>query len=157
FAENNWPAFHFFDDNSGAAHMFARLPVKDAIRWLEAQSAEDPAKLLEFAEKSVKGGAFRDAIAAATRAANLKLDPAAKARLERPTKEPDHKAAAGEKQFPPKIKANQSSGWIDSFLDFRDQFKFAPAAKETMEAFNLLRARHEPDAVKAMNQARAAF
>src|SRR5205085_4631884 len=68
FGEANWPAFRFFADNSGAAHMFARLPIRDAIRWLEAQSSDDPIKLLSFAADSNKAKRYHDAIAALNRA-----------------------------------------------------------------------------------------
>ena len=43
FGEAGWPAFRFFTDDT-AAHMFARLPVGPAIRWLEAHVVERPGK-----------------------------------------------------------------------------------------------------------------
>ena len=39
FGEANWPAFRFFTDET-AGHMFARLPVAQAIRWLESLCLE---------------------------------------------------------------------------------------------------------------------
>src|SRR5205823_2204614 len=81
FGEAGWPAFRFFAEGSGAGHRFGLLPVGQAIRWLEAQSSEEPAKLLDFAEKSFKDKRYRDALAALSRARVLKLDDAAKARL----------------------------------------------------------------------------
>src|SRR5439155_11700977 len=104
FGEANWPALRFFADNSGAGHMFARLPVRDAIRWLETQTSNDAAKLLAFAEESSKAKRYRDVIAALNRARPLKLDVAAKARLDRLDRDIDVKASAGAKQFLPKIK-----------------------------------------------------
>ena len=41
FGEAGWPAFRFFTDDT-AAHMFGRLPVGPAIRWLEAARIEEP-------------------------------------------------------------------------------------------------------------------
>jgi predicted esterase len=44
FGDAGWPALRFFADDSGAGHMFGRLPVGQAIRWLETQWSHDPAK-----------------------------------------------------------------------------------------------------------------
>ena len=156
FGEANWPAYRFFADNSGAAHMFGRLPVRDAIRWLEAQSSDDPAKLLTFAEDATKAKGYRDAIAAANRARSLKLDTAQRDRLDKLDKNIDAKAAPGAKDFLARIKKPDKK-WIDAFLTWRDDFEFAPAAHDVMEEFQKLRAQHEKPAQKALNEARAAF
>ena len=102
FGEANWPAFHFFADESGAGHRFALLPVGEAIRWLETQSSDDPTKLLAFAEQRFKAKGYRDAVAALNRAATLKLSGAAtQERLDRLTRQIDAKAAPGAKKFLP--------------------------------------------------------
>jgi predicted esterase len=158
FGQAGWPAFHFFADNSGAGHMFARLPVREAIRWLEAQSSDDPAGLLAFAEQSAKRGAYRDAIAALNRAQRLNPTAAIKARLDRLSSQIDANAAAGAARFLPQIqKEAPGKSWIDPFLAYRDEFEFAPAAKDVMQAFDDLRARHEPPAQKAFQEARVLF
>jgi hypothetical protein len=157
FGEANWPAYRFFADNTGAAHMFARLPVRDAIRWLEAQNSTDPARLLSFAEESAKAKRYRDVIAAINRLQDKKLDDAMKKRLDKLGSDIDTKAAAGAKQFLPKINDPKAKNWIDPFLAYRDDFEFAPAAREVMEAFVKLRAEHEKPANKLFNEARAAF
>jgi pimeloyl-ACP methyl ester carboxylesterase len=163
FGEAGWPAFRFFADASGAGHMFARLPVGEAIRWLEAHATDDPARLLEFAEKRMKAkGGYRDAVAALNRARALKPDSvgdAAKAPLGRLSREVDAKAAAGAKQFLPKIQGGQQQGktWIDAFLAYRDDCEFAPAAREVMHAFDRLRAEHDGPAKKTLADANAAF
>ena len=66
FGEADWPAFRFFADENGA-HMFARLPVGQAIRWLEAHASDNPVVLLDFATKRLGEGGYRDAIAAGRR------------------------------------------------------------------------------------------
>jgi predicted esterase len=157
FGEAGWPAFRFFADNSGAAHMFARLPVREAIRWLEVQSSDEPAKLLSFAEERFKAKGYRDAVAAVNRARTLKLDAPATARVERLSKQIDAAAATGAKQFLPRVKAGQGKDWIDAFLTYRDDFEFAPPAGEVMQAFAELRAKQEGPAKKLINEARAAF
>jgi predicted esterase len=158
FAQSGWPAFHFFADNTGAAHMFARLPVGPAIRWLEAQSSDDPAKLLAFAQQSAKANAYRDAIAALNRAQTLNPPAAIKSQLDRLSNQINTQAAPAAAKFLPQIQ-NDKPGklWIDPFLTYRDNFEFAPAAQEVMQAFNTLRAQHDPPAQQALQQARALF
>jgi predicted esterase len=157
FGEAGWPAFRFFADNSGAAHMFGRLPIRDAVRWLEAQTSEDPAKLLDFAEQRLKAKGYRDAIAALNRASALNPNGAAKAGLERLSRDIDAKATAGAKEFLPRIKNGQGKTSIEPFLAYRDDFEFASAAREVMQAFNALRAEHDGPARKAFGEARSAF
>jgi len=157
FGDAGWPAFRLFADDTGAGHMFARLPVNQAIRWLEAQASDDPAKLLEFAERRLKAKGYRDAVAALNRARGMKLDDAAKQRLDRLDRQVDAEAAGGAKEFLARIKDSADHGWIEPFLAYRDSFEFAPAAGEVMRAFDALRAEHAGPAKKLMNEARAAF
>jgi predicted esterase len=158
FGEANWPAFRFFADASPAGHRFGLLPVNPAVRWLEAHASDDPAKLLDFAEQRLNANAHRDAVAALNRARALNpTDKAAVARVDRLARAIDAKAAPGAKQFLPKIRANTSNDWIDAFLAWRDDFEFAPAARETVEAFNALRAQHDAPAKAAFAEARTAF
>jgi predicted esterase len=160
FGEADWKAFRFFADGTGAGHRFGLLPVRQVIRWLEVQSSDDPAKLLDFAELRIKAKGYRDGIAALNRARELNpTDDAAKSRLERLTREVDAKAAAGAKQFLPKIRDDKPQGkpWIDAFLTYRDDFEFTPAAQQVMQAFKDLRAKHDDPAKKTLNEARIAF
>jgi predicted esterase len=157
FGEAGWPAIHFFADSSGAGHRFALLPVGEAIRWLEAHAADDPARLLDFAERRLKTEGYRDAVAALNRARTLQPAGALKERLDRQAGEVDAKARAGAEEFLPKIRGGQGPAWIDAFLTYRDRFEFAPGAREVMKAFAALRAEHEGPATKAINEARAAF
>jgi len=157
FEQSNWQAFHFFVENSGAGHRFAMLPVRDAIRWLEAQSSDDPKILLNVANECMKTSNYRDAISALNRTNTFKPDPVTKTRIDRLLKDIDAKATPGAKQFLPKIKENKNGEWISAFLEYKDNFEFAPAAQETMQAFEALRAQQEPAAVKTMNEARTEF
>jgi predicted esterase len=156
FGEAGWPAFHPFTDDQ-AGHLFARLPVGDAIRWLGALSSDDPARLLDFAEARLKAGADRDAIAALRRARSLTRDKDRQARLDRVGREVDARASAGAKKYLPLIREDKDGSWVDGFLAYRDAFEFADAAREVMAAFQALRGRHEGPARNAFNEARAAF
>jgi predicted esterase len=158
FGEANWPAFRFFADDSGAGHMFGRLPVDQAIRWLEAQSSNDPAKLVDFAEQRINAKGYRDAIAALKHARDLNpTDAATKSRLQHLSKEVDDRAAAGAKEFLPKIETGWDKEWIDALLAYRDDFEFAPASSEVMKKFATIRAEHEAPAEKAFGEANSAF
>ena len=134
---------------------------KSAGRDLHAakvQASDDPAKLLDFSEECIKAKGHRDAIAALNRARDLNPKNAEiKARLERLSKDVDDQAAAGAKEFLPKIEAGWNKEWIDAFLAYRDDFEFAPAAGELMKKFAIIRAEHEGPAEKAFGEANSAF
>jgi predicted esterase len=156
FLDAGWRAVRLFaDDNAG--HMFARLPVGQAIRWLEALASDDPKVLLDFAERRLAESSPRDAIAAIKRARGMKLDAATMAKLDSMKKTIDGEAAPRAKTFLGRIKANTDRTWIDPFLIFRDEFEYADAAGDAMAAFDELRAKHNPPAAKAMGEARQAF
>lgn len=159
FEEAGWPAFRFFADETGAGHRFGLLPVGVAIRWLEQQSSDDPARLLDFADERLKDGNYRDAVAALNRCRGLRpTDATIRARLDMLSEEVDAKARGGAAEFLPRIRhAAPGDSWIDDFLAYRDDFEFAPAASEVMDAFAALRAEHENPAREAINKARAAF
>jgi predicted esterase len=156
FGESNWPAFHFFTSDS-AGHNFQQLPVREAIRWLESLTSDDPAALLGFAEKQVEAGRYRDAIAALRRARTLTLNDEQKPRADRLGAAIDAKAKAVADEYLPKIQQNADSSWIDGFLAYRDAFEFADGARAAMDAFATLRQQHEPAARRAFGEARAAF
>jgi len=156
FGESGWPAFRFFTSDT-AGHRFARLPVDEAIHWLEAMASDDPDALLGFAEKQAETARYRDSVAALHRAKALKLGDAQRPRADRLVKLIDAKAKAGADAFLPKIEKNADGSWIDGFLAYRDEYEFAGAAREAMAAFESLRERHEPLAQRAFGEARAAF
>jgi predicted esterase len=156
FGEAGWPAFRFFTDDAGG-HMFARLPVGAAIRWLEFQAADDPARLLEFAASQLEQKAYRDAIAAANRARTLKPNESQQRQLDELTRAIDDQAAPGAAKYLPLVQEAKDGTWIDGFLAFRDDFEFAGASREVMAAFAKLRAQHEAPAQKAFGEARQLF
>ena len=150
FREAGWPAFRFLtDDNAG--HMFARLPVGPAIRWLESLASRDPSTLLDFAQARAKEGAPRDAIAAIRKARVLDLNAAQKARAEALRATLDAAANQGARAFLPRIKENKDAAWLDDFLTFRDSYEFADAARDIMTAFNALRMHFTEPARRAAN------
>jgi predicted esterase len=156
FGDAGWPAFRFCTDPT-AAHMFGRLPVGPAIRWLEVMASDDPKALVDFAERRLKESGFRDAIAAARRAHGMKLTADLKERLTRLNDGIDAQAAPKSKTYLAAIRANKDGAWVDDFLAFRAEFEFADAAREAMAAFDALRAQHAAPAQKAIGEARGLF
>jgi predicted esterase len=156
FLDAGWPAIRLFADDS-AAHMFGRLPVGPAIRWLESMTAGDVQTLLDFAERRWQEGGRRDAIAAARRARGQPLNAQVKARLERLNSTIDGEVAPRATTYLAAIRADKDNSWVDGFLAFRDDFEHAGPAVEAMAAFNSLRAKHDPPARKLMGEARGLF
>jgi predicted esterase len=156
FLDAGWPAVRLFADES-AGHMFARLPVGPAIRWLEAMSSQNPAVLMDLATRRITEHAHRDAIAALRRARRLPLDDQAKPRLERLLAAINRAVEPKAKAYLQTIKAGKDGSWIDGFLAFRDEVEFADAASEAMAAFNDLRAKQEASAAKLLGEARGLF
>jgi predicted esterase len=156
FGEANWPACRFFVDETNA-HMFGRLPVGAAIRWLEAHSSEDPSKLLEFGEERFNEGGYRDAVAALSKARSLKANASQQERLAKLGRQIDAKTEPLAAGYLASMQKNTDGSWVDDFLAFRDDFEFADKAADAIKAFHALRAQHDPRAKKAFGEARAAF
>jgi len=156
FRESGWPAFRFLTDDT-AGHMFARLPVGAAIRWLESLATSDPLALLEFAESRARDGAPHDALVALRKARSLDLSAAQKARADALRATLESEAAAGAKALLPRIKENKDAAWIEDFRTFRDRYEFADAAREVTTSFEALRARHTEPAQAANNEANRLF
>jgi predicted esterase len=156
FLDADWPAVRLFADDT-AAHMFARLPVGQAIRWLEALTSDSPAILIDFAEKRIKDQGYRDVIAAIRRAKGLDLDAQVKARLDRLEAAITNEAAPKAKTFLELIKEAKDNSWVDGFLAFRAEFEYADAASAAMAVFNELRSKHNEPAAKLLGEARGLF
>lgn len=144
FLDDGFPALRLFDDPA-AAHMFARLPVREAVLWLDALTSDDVDALVTFGEARAAEGGWRDAIAAARRARTL---PAGKAstRLTALEARIDAAAKADAPTHAAAIAKDGGGAWVDAFLAWRAQFEFASAAKPAMDAYAALRAKHQPEA-----------
>jgi predicted esterase len=156
FLDAGWPAVRLFADDT-AGHMFARLPVGAAIHWLQAMASDDPVALLDFAEHRWKEGGRRDAIAAVRRLKGLRLDGAAKDRLDRLVASIDAVSGPKARSFLEQIRTAKDGSWIDDFLAFRDEFAYADAAAEAMAAFDALRDQQDASARNLMNESRGQF
>ena len=136
--DGGFPMLRFFTDPS-AAHMFARLPVEEAVRWLEAITSDDAGELARFAEGASEQGQWRSAVAALARARDLGVYDAllesAEARVEEAGAEEAERLLA-------LIRRDADNGWVDDFWAFREHFAFAPFAEGLMEAYAELRQEH---------------
>ena len=158
FRESGWLNCRSFTDDQ-AGHLFARLPVGPAIRWLETLAGRDHEALLAFAQSCLKQDDYHDAIGALHRARDLALDPAQRSRVETLTKTIDAKAKAKaeESSLLARIETNKDGSWVEDFLAYRDGFEFAEAARPVMSAFEKLKAKHQEPAKAALTEARKAF
>jgi predicted esterase len=156
FGEASWTAFQFFPDDT-AGHMFGRLPVSAAIRWLESHASSDPASLINFATSQLSKKDYHNAIAAIRRARTLNIDESQKRQLDELSRPINAQASAGAAKYLPLIRQAKDGSWIDKFLTFRDDFEFTDAGHEVMAAFAELRGRHKDPAIKAFSEARQLF
>lgn len=156
FKAESWPMVRLFSDDD-AAHMFARLPVGHAIRWLEIMNSDDPAKLAQYADIRVSEKGWRDAIAAVQRAKSLKPTGGIAEAIAILSEMIDEEASRPAKMFAEKIRANADSSWVDDFLKFREDFEFAGPAREAMAEFDKLRTQQNEPAQKLLNEARWLF
>jgi predicted esterase len=156
FLGDGFPMLRFFTHPT-AAHMFAVLPVDDALQWLESMTSDDPAALVAFAEKQMAAKEWKDTVAAAERAKALdkggKHGSRIKAVLGAVEKEAGPKAKAIEKA----IAGAKDDSWVAEFDDFRGKFEFADAAKAVMAAWRKLHDEHEKPAETLFFSARGDF
>ena len=150
--EQGFPALRLFTND--AAHMFAGLPWRDAVQWLDDTTSGDPATLLRVARDAVGAKRWRDAAAVVGRLRALKPVPAETAAIAASI---DDAAKADATKFLALVKERGKGEWIDDFLAFRDEFEFADCSKELMKAFAALRAEHEAPAKQLIGEARALF
>ncbi len=156
FRDAGWPAIRFFNPDQGG-HMFGLLPVNEAIRWLDDLASNDPDRLLRFAEARLGAKSYRDVTAALARYELCKPDGG------KPDPRVAKLARAVDAEAKPKAAAllgrirKNDTGWIDPFLDFRDDFQYAPASKPLLAAFDDLRKEQEAPAREAINAGNAAF
>lgn len=140
--DGEFPAARFFTDDR-AAHMFARLPVDDAIRWLDEMSSGDAARLAKLGEAAVKDKRWRDVGAALRYARGAAPEGAIEERLGKIAASIDHAAEKALDPLRDAILMNRDGGWVDEFLEARAHFQDAPAAAPLMDAYRALREEHQ--------------
>jgi predicted esterase len=156
FADDGFPALRLFAPPQGD-HRFALLPVDQAIRWLESITSDDPAKLLDFANRQLKSREYRDAHAAATRAKELDTKNAHSTQIESILKSIETPAQAAAQKLDPLIKNAKDDTWLPQFTKFRADFEFTDAAKPILQAYKDLRDQHEKPAQELWTAARKDF
>lgn len=156
FEDDGFPRLRLFADPR-AGHMFGRLPVDQAIEWLEASTSDNPAALLDFAAARAAAGEYRDATAALLRSRELDTENRL-AKKRKPIEDKIKKEAAPKaKELAAAIAAAKDGSWVEEFLQFRAKFEFADGATDVMAAYRALRARHEGPAEKLWGEARQAW
>jgi predicted esterase len=156
FLDDAFPAVRFIAPKDGA-HMFARLPVEDAVRWIEAMVSDDPAALLRFAEKRLGEGAFRDALAAAERAEGLDKGKKHAGKIKAIRQFADKAGRPRAKALEKAVAGAKDDAWVAEFMSFRAEFEFAPCAKPALDLYAKLRALHQKPADELWTAARRDF
>lgn len=153
FTSYDFPMLGFFTNKGG--HPMEALPVREALNWLDALTTKDKEVLANYMDGRMRDKGWRDLAAGLVRAKKIgmKSDPRVKAWAAALD------AAAGKMadQWHKKIAANENNKWVEPFLDWRDQFQFAPRAKKAIEAYDALRKQHNPKAETLYTEARKAM
>lgn len=156
FEDDGFPAVRLFTDKN-AAHMFARLPIEAAVRWLETMTAEGLPEVVAEAQKALADERHRDAGALLRRARELDKDGKSRAAIDALAKALDEKARPDGERFAAQIAAAKDGSWVDSFLDYRGKFATADAAQPALAAFEKLRAQQKQRADELFHGARGDF
>ena len=109
-------------------------------------SSDDSNRLVAVAESSIESENYRDAVAALRRLERIDTDEQVK---ESAVELMDKITAAANPQLAKltaAITANKNGEWADDFLEFRNQFEFAPCARELMQMHEELRLIHQEPA-----------
>lgn len=149
-----FPRIRLFDHPT-AAHMFARLPVPQAIEWIEALTTDDVSLALEFADECLSDELPRDALAALERAAQLDPDGRDLREFRDLRDEVEKLAADAASDLLPRIQADENGAWIDDYLAFRDAYGPAEASRDVMAAYAALRKTQAAPAEALFQQARS--
>ena len=150
--EQGFPRLRLFHNRAG--HMFAGLPWRDAVQWLEDMTSDDPALLQRAANTAIDETRWRDALALIARLRRLEPVPAETAALAHRV---DEVAKADAAKFLAAVRQPGDGAWIDAFLTFRDDFEFADCCQELRTAFAALRAQHDEPAKRLLGEARGLF
>lgn len=151
--DGGFPALRFFAPES-VGHEFNRLPLEEAVRWLEVLHSGDSARLVTFGEEQLEQGHPRSATAAAVRAASADDNGTATEAIAALHAAVDSAAQSEAEDLEQRIAENKDGSWVDDFWEFRRRFHFTPAAQTVIAAYAGLREKHAAPAQKLFNAAR---
>ena len=147
-----FPMLNFFKPTSGA-HMFAMLPVDEAIEWLEKIAADDPQVLLTLAKGYVQNEDYRAVPAILDRLKSLKLDQKSSTEADQISDEVAAVATLSSRKLLQAITENNNGDWVDNYLLFLDDFPTGKTAERVHQAYQALRAKHEKRAKRLYKSA----
>ena len=156
FIQEGFPSLHFFT-HANAGHRFSLLPIEDAIRWLEAITSDNPAQLLDFAQARLTAGEFRDASAALQRWRQADAANRFSMKAEDIARGIEKEASVFTNALVAALLEAKDDSWVDGFQRFRAQFEFTDSARDVMDLYGKLRAKHEKPAEDLWWGARSDF
>jgi beta-lactamase regulating signal transducer with metallopeptidase domain/predicted peptidase len=154
YLEDGFPMLSLFSQNADGDELGGENFVQ-AILWLESMSQREEASVLQVVTHLIGQDRSRDAVGMLTR-----IDFSKKSDVERDEILRTYESIEAREKasvFETLITENASNDWIDSFLDYREKFEFAPSAKTVMEEFAQLRQKHAEPADKLFTEIRSLF
>lgn len=156
FVDDGFPMMQLFDDTK-AGHMFANLPIPDAIEWLETMTSDLPAEILQSSVRLWKADQFHDALGLAHRLESMTLEsPTATQFGEFQTVVSSHVSPVADGLLK-SITANANGTWVQDYHRFYANFGFSADAKPVVAAYRQLAKKHKDEGNKLYSEARRLF
>ena len=160
YIEGGFSLVRYLND-SQAGHDFEKLPIEQAVAWLEKMNQENLARSLDFAEQLLSESAFRECRGLLQKIRNqptrLNSDPESTKRLRELEKQLAQIARDNSLELSTAIRDQQDGSWIDSYLQYEQEFQLFPEAKATIAAFSQLKEKHEANVQQIYLRAKESF
>lgn len=157
FEEADFPMVRLFTDDR-AGHMFARLPVDKAVRWLEAMAEEDINRQLDAAEEWARTERERDAMVPIARAGRMLSNgfdsPELMQRVAPLHAEIERRASETVKALPA---PEDGPAWVDGVIALRSRFAGTRAIAPVLQTLASMKAAQQPAADDLFKQAQEAY
>jgi len=146
---DEWPRLRYFHPHE-LNHWFMPAPIRPALEWCFAMTADDPAALLASAEQFLGEDRGADAWFCLERADKLKGDRDAIAALRSKVEEKGRELAATWTQ---RIREDRSATWWAECYDWRERWGRTPMSVDVLKELDKLRKKHVSEARKLARKA----
>jgi len=154
--DDGFPMVRLIDDTQ-AGHMFAMLPINQAIGWLETMTSDDPDAILNSANEFWFADKIHDSNGVANRLGGMPLSESQTAGLAAFNELVTAASAPQADRLMGSITANASNTWVSDYYEFIAKYAFAKTAKPVTAAFKKIAAEHQKPADKLFGEARGLF
>ena len=150
--EDGFKEVRMFENNG--AHMFAMLPVNQAIEWLEIVTSEDAGRLLPLAKQHFDRERYRVALSLYRRAKESRIEEEQRVEIEEMIKDIQSIADVESRKLVDLITKNESNKWVSRYHRFQNQFRDTESGKAVQSVYEELKKRHERPAERLFFAAR---